>query len=361
MQMMVQNPSFRASVPDFVEVLRYSIYLGQGYEAYLPADSTFPISDIIVFAPRDVLQFNSKGKDLAEQITGKYSNIIESLVFTGGVSEKFLEGGASSGIERVMQSEFFGGKNGTFKTKERTLEMMKMYDYSFRQKDRFEKQNPRLEGFDKDYKAARKAGKSEEEATAYAKKEATKRWQKLSKDEQKAKLAKFEEMVTHQSVASDKELKQKQSEIDKYIDDAVKSGIISKQQAEEIRAEGEKQEKAISAKVDSKGAGKCLSKEEKVRYKKQLGLWCRMGAAVEMIYNNDLKFTLFKNSRELFDTKGNFKQNQLLNGVDPKCGMNWSFDPGTFASANVQGGPKGCTSITMNNPNSSHIIPIGNK
>ena len=63
----------------------------------------------------------------------------------------------------------------------------------------------------------------------------------------------------------------------------------------------------------------------------------------------------------MFDTKGNFKSNQLLNGVDPKCGMNWSFDPGTFATATVNGGPKGCKSITMNNPNSSHIIPIGEK
>jgi hypothetical protein len=180
MELMVKSPSFRQGVPDFVEVLRYSAYLGQGYEAYLPADSTFQISDIIVFAPRDILKQNTQGKDLAEQITGKVSNIIESLVFTGGVSEKFLEGGASSGIERVLQSEFFGGKDGKFKTKDRTLEMMNTYTFAFRNKDRFAKQNPRLEGFDKDYKAAIKVGKTEEEATEYAKKEASKRWTKLS-------------------------------------------------------------------------------------------------------------------------------------------------------------------------------------
>jgi hypothetical protein len=55
MEMMVKTPSFRQGVPDFAEVIRFSTYIGQGYEAYLPADSTFQISDIIVFAPLDKL------------------------------------------------------------------------------------------------------------------------------------------------------------------------------------------------------------------------------------------------------------------------------------------------------------------
>ena len=352
MEMQVKSPSFRQGVPDFVEVLRFSAYLGQGYEAYLPADSTFQISDIIVFAPRDILKQNVKGKDLAEQITGKFSNIIESLVFTGGISEKFLEGGASSGIERVLQSEFFGGKDGKFKTKERTLEMMNTYTFSFRNKDRFAKQNPRLEGFDADYKAAIKAGKTEQEATEYAKKEATKRWTKLSKEEQTKRLGKYEELVNQ--LPDDKGMAKQEKMIESYIDDAVKSGIISKEEAAEIRKEGEHQAALIAGKVDKKGAGNCLDKKGKDKYKKMVGLWARMGAAVEQIYNKDLKYTLFKNSRELFDTKGNFKKNQLLN----KCGMSWSYDPGIAATANVQGGPKGCMSLAMNNPNSSHIIPL---
>jgi hypothetical protein len=352
MEMQVKSPSFRQGVPDFVEVLRFSAYLGQGYEAYLPADSTFQISDIIVFAPREILKQNAKGKDLAEQITGKVSNIIESLVFTGGVSEKFLEGGASSGIERVMQSEFFGGKTGKFETKKRTLEMMNTYTFAFRNKDRFAKQNPRLEGFDADYKAAIKAGKTEDEATEYAKKEATKRWTKLSKEEQTKRLGKYEELVNQ--LPDDKEIAKQEKMIESYIDDAVKSGIISKEEAAEIRKEGEHQAALIAGKVDKKGAGNCLDKKGKDKYKKMVGLWARMGAAVEQIYNKDLKYTLFKNSRELFDTKGNFKKNQLLN----KCGMSWSYDPGIAATANVQGGPKGCMSLAMNNPNSSHIIPL---
>jgi hypothetical protein len=353
MELMVKSPSFRQGVPDFVEVLRYSAYLGQGYEAYLPADSTFQISDIIVFAPRDILKQNTKGKDLAEQITGKVSNIIESLVFTGGVSEKFLEGGASSGIERVMQSEFFGGKNGKFDTKKRTLEMMNTYTFAFRNKDRFAKQNPRLEGFDVDYKAAIKAGKTEDEATEYAKKEASKRWIKLPKEEQSKRLGKYED-ITNQ-LPDDKEIDKQEKLIETYIDDAVKNGIISKEEAVAIREQGKHQEALLMGKVDKKGAGNCLDKKGKDKYKRMVGLWARMGASVEQIYNKDLKYTLFKNSRELFDGKGNFKKNQLLN----KCGMSWSYDPGIAATANVQGGPKGCMSLAMNNPNSSHIISLG--
>jgi|688.fasta_scaffold40860_4 hypothetical protein len=352
MELMVKSPSFRQGVPDFVEVLRYSAYLGQGYEAYLPADSTFQISDIIVFAPRDILKQNTQGKDLAEQITGKVSNIIESLVFTGGVSEKFLEGGASSGIERVLQSEFFGGKDGKFKTKDRTLEMMNTYTFAFRNKDRFAKQNPRLEGFDKDYKAAIKVGKTEEEATEYAKKEASKRWTKLSKEEQSKKLGEYEDIINQ--LPDDKEIDKQEKMIESYIDDAVKSGIISKEEAFKIRKEGQHQGDLIAGKVDKKGAGNCLDKKGKDKYKRMVSLWARMGAAVEQIYNKDLKYTLFKNSRELFDGKGNFKKNQLLN----KCGMSWSYDPGIAATANVQNGPKGCMSLAMNNPNSSHIISL---
>jgi hypothetical protein len=138
MEMMVKTPSFRQGVPDFAEIIRFSAYIGQGYEAYLPADSTFQISDIIVFAPLDKLS----DKDIVDRLSESPSLLIETMVFTGGFSEKFMEGGAPSGEERLRQSIFRNG-NGSFKTQERLLNNMKVYNFTFRHKDKFIENNPR--------------------------------------------------------------------------------------------------------------------------------------------------------------------------------------------------------------------------
>ena len=136
MEMMVKTPSFRQGVPDFAEIIRFSAYVGQGYEAYLPADSTFQISDIIVFAPLDKLS----DKDIVDRLSESPSLLIETMVFTGGFSEKFMEGGAPSGEERLRQSVFRNG-NGSFKTQERLLNNMKVYSFTFRHKDKFIENN----------------------------------------------------------------------------------------------------------------------------------------------------------------------------------------------------------------------------
>jgi hypothetical protein len=98
-----------------------------------------------------------------------------------------------------------------------------------------------------------------------------------------------------------------------------------------------------------------------------LRTWTMMGAISEKINNNDLKYTLFKNSREEFDTKGNFKKNEIIDGVKVKPGMKWKYDPGIDARESVpsidkfkgmKNGPRGCKFLAMNNPNSASIIPI---
>lgn len=332
MEMMVKTPSFRQGVPDFAEIIRFSAYVGQGYEAYLPADSTFQISDIIVFAPLDKLS----DKDIVDRLSESPSLLIETMVFTGGFSEKFMEGGAPSGEERLRQSVFRNG-NGSFKTQERLLNNMKVYSFTFRHKDKFIENNPR----------------NRED------------WKKLPLEEQAKLLRKWEDEMNQ--MPDDKEIQSFQKQLDDTINDAVKAGIISADEVEKIRAQGKHQGELLVNKAKAKGAGNCLDKKNLEKYHNMLRLWTLMGAITEKINNNDLKYTLFKNSREEFDTKGNFKKNEIIDGVKVKPGMKWKYDPGIDATSSVssiekhkavKNGPKGCKFLAMNNPNSAHIIPI---
>ncbi len=333
MEMMVKTPSFRQGVPDFAEVIRFSTYIGQGYEAYLPADSTFQISDIIVFAPLDKLN----DKDIVDRLAESPSLLIETMVFTGGFSEKFMDGGAPSGEERIRQSVFKNG-NGSFNTQERLLENMKVYNFTFRHKDRFLENNPR---------------KRED-------------WTKLSVEEQSKLLRKWEDEMNE--MPSDKEINAFQSKLDKTIQDALKAGILKPDEIENIKEQGRHQGELLVNKAKAKGAGNCLDKVNLEKYHTMLRLWTMMGAISEKINNNDLKYTLFKNSREEFDTKGNFKKNEIIDGVKVKPGMKWKYDPGIDATASVpsisekhksvKNGVRGCKFLAMNNPNSASIIPI---
>ncbi len=332
MEMMVKTPSFRQGVPDFAEIIRFSAYVGQGYEAYLPADSTFQISDIIVFAPLDKLN----DKDIVDRLSESPSLLIETMVFTGGFSEKFMEGGAPSGEERLRQSVFRNG-NGSFKTQERLLNNMKVYNFTFRHKDKFIENNPR----------------NRED------------WKKLPLEEQAKLLRKWEDEMNQ--MPDDKEIQAFQKQLDTTIDDALKAGILSPDEVEKIRAQGKHQGELLVKKAMAKGAGNCLDKNNLQKYHNMLRLWTLMGAITEKINNNDLKYTLFKNSREEFDTKGNFKKNEIIDGVKVKPGMKWKYDPGIDATSSVpsiekhkavKNGPRGCKFLAMNNPNSAHIVPI---
>lgn len=330
---MMKTPSFRQGVPDFAEVIRYNIYLGQGLEAYLPADSTFQISDIIVFTPTEKMS----EKDLIKNLSESANLVIESLVFTGGVSEKVMDGGAPSGEERLKQSVFKNG-DGSFNTQERLLDNMKVYGFTFRNKDKFLEDNPR---------------KRED-------------WAKLSVEEQAKLLRKWEDDMNQ--MPSDKEFSLVQNQLDKTLEDALKAGIITPEEVEKIKAEGKHQGELLVNKAKAKGAGNCLDKKNLEKYHNMLRMWTMMGAICEKINNNDLKYTLFKNNREMFDSKGNFKDNEVIDGVNIKPGMKWKYDPGIDVTASVpsisekhksaKNGPRGCKFLAMNNPNSASIKPI---
>ena len=329
---MMKTPSFRQAVPDFAEVIRYNNYLGHGLEAYLPADSTFQISDIIVFTPKQKIAKT----DLVKKLSESANMIIESLVFTGGVSEKVLGGGAPSGEERLKQSVFKNG-NGSFNTQERLLNNMKVYNFTFRHKDKFIENNPR----------------NRED------------WKKLSLEEQAKLLRKWEDEMNE--MPSDKEFELVQNQLDKTLTDAVKAGILSPDEVEKIKAQGKHQGELLVKKAIAKGAGNCLDKKNLQKYHNMLRLWTLMGAITEKINNNDLKYTLFKNNREMFDSKGNFIDNEVIDGVDIKPGMKWKYDPGIDATSSVpsiekhkavKNGPRGCKFLAMNNPNSASIVPI---
>jgi hypothetical protein len=332
MEMMVKTPSFRQGVPDFAEVIRYSIYIGKGYEAYLPADSTFQISDIIVFAPLDKLD----DIDLVDRLSETPSLLIETMVFTGGFSEKFMDGGAPSGEERLRQSEFHNG-DGSFKTQERLLNNMKVYNFTFKHKDKFIENNPR----------------------------SRKDWKKLPLEEQAKLLREWEDEMNQ--MPDDEEIQSFQKQLDDTINDALKAGILTADEVEKIREQAKHQGELLVNKAKAKGAGNCLDKKNLEKYHNMLRLWTLMGAITEKINNNDLKFTLFKNSREEFDTKGNFKKNEIIDGVKVKPGMKWKYDPGIDATSSVpsiekhkavKNGPRGCKFLAMNNPNSASIVPI---
>ncbi len=298
--LMNNNPDFRAGVPDMQEIFDFVVKLGQGYAGFMPSASNWKVTDIVTYKPTQSFKFK-KGESPAEAIAKNLQTFKSTVLIEGGSSVKYEKGGASAGLDKILMTVY--NKHKGFDTQKELVKLFDTYQWSF---------TPGEES----------------------------------------------------RVKSEKEIQAKEAELNDTLNRAVAAGIISSEEKEEILAEGEKQAAAMAAKVEKKVPfekyKQCFGKspEEQKKnydnYKKQLGLWCKMGAMAEVINNNDARYQLFGNLRTKYPKKGAPKH-EVIDGVNVLSGMGWSYDPGISATG------KDCKYISMNNANSSHIEPIKRK
>lgn len=305
--MMNNNADFRAGVPDMQEIFDFMVKLGEGYAGFMPSASNWKVTDIVTYKATPDFKIKP-GQSPAEVISQNIQQIKSTVLLEGGASVKYEKGGASAGYDKIMMTVYNEHKG--FDTKKELLKLFEFYKWAFT------------------------PGKNEGNR--------------------------------YRSAA---EVTAKEKELNDTLNRAVSVGILDESQKKKILAEGESQAKRMEAKVEKKVPfakfKQCFGKTDKEQvsnyqtYKKQLGLWCKMGAVAEGINNNDMKYQLFSNLRTKYSKAkaGKVKPpvHEVIDGVSTLNGMGWSYDPGISATG------KECKFISMNNANSSHINPIRRK
>ena len=305
--MMNNNADFRAGVPDIQEIFDFMVKLGEGYAGFMPSASNWKVTDIVTYKATPDFKIKP-GQSPAEVISQNIQQIKSTVLLEGGASVKYEKGGASAGYDKIMMTVYNEHKG--FDTKKELLKLFEFYKWAFT------------------------PGKNEGNR--------------------------------YRSAA---EVTAKEKELNDTLNRAVSVGILDESQKKKILAEGESQAKRMEAKVEKKVPfakfKQCFGKTDKEQvsnyqtYKKQLGLWCKMGAVAEGINNNDMKYQLFSNLRTKYSKAkaGKVKPpvHEVIDGVSTLNGMGWSYDPGISATG------KECKFISMNNANSSHINPIRRK
>ena len=296
-KLMNANPEFRAGVPDMQEIFDFMVKLGQGYAGFMPSASNWKVTDIVTYKPSQEIRIK-KGESPAEAIANNFQNIISTSLIEGGLSVKYEKGGASAGYDKVLMTRYKKHKN--FDTQKEILTLFDTYKWSF-----------------------------------------------TPGEENRVKSA--------------EEIDAKEAELNSVLERAKKAGILTEEQITEIQMEGDEQAARMAAKVEKKVPFKnfkqCFGKTDKEQkanyenYKKQCGMWCKMGAIAEALNNNDMDYQLFGNLRTVYPKKGE-PRHETIDGVSTLSGMGWSYDPGIAATG------KECKYLSLNNANSSHIEPI---
>ena len=264
--------------------------------------SNWKVTDIVTYKPSQDLKIKP-GESPASAIANNFQAFISTALIEGGFSVKYGLGGASGGRERVMLTAY--KKHEGFNTQQELLKIMEIYNWSFQP-----------------------------------------------------------EKTDTERVRSIEEIQSNEQQLDSLLERAKSNGIITDKEIEEIKKEGAHQakllEKKIRKKIPFQKNKKCFGttpEEQKTGYEnyiRQCGLWCKMGAAVEVINNNDMEYQLFGNIRTKYPKKGT-PTHEVIDGVTTLSGMRWSYDPGINASG------KECKWLSMGNANSSHIVPIETK
>lgn len=299
-RLMNANPEFRAGVPDMQEIFDFMVKLGQGYAGFMPSASNWKVTDIVTYKPSQEIKIK-KGESPAEAIANNFQNIISTSLIEGGLSVKYEKGGASAGYDKVMMTVYKKHKN--FDTQKEIITLFDTYKWSF---------TPGQES----------------------------------------------------RVKSKEEIDAKEAELSSVLQRAKKEGILTDEDIAEIEAEGKAQSDRMAAKVEKKVPFKkykqCFGKTDKEQkqnyenYKRQCGMWCKMGAIAEKLNNNDMEYQLFGNLRTVYPKKGE-PRHETIDGVTTLSGMGWSYDPGIAATG------KECKYLSLNNANSSHIEPMKRK
>jgi len=133
----------------------------------------------------------------------------------------------------------------------------------------------------------------------------------------------------------------------------VESGIATEEEVKAAEDWAERRVESVLNKFKDMGVLDCMNDEEKVRFEETMKLYYKNQKISEVIYNNDLDYTNFKNSNQKFSiSKGKAVscQSENLDGVENPCYMKIKDDVGFNTS--TQGD---CTVVRPSNINPSEI------
>jgi hypothetical protein len=133
----------------------------------------------------------------------------------------------------------------------------------------------------------------------------------------------------------------------------VESGIATEEELKAAEDWAERRVEAVLNKFKGLGVLDCMSDEEKVRFEETMKIYYRNQKISEVLYNNDLDYTNFKNSNQKFSiSKGKAVkcESEDLDGVENPCYMKIKDDVGFN---DYQQGD--CTVVRPTNVNPSEI------
>jgi len=133
----------------------------------------------------------------------------------------------------------------------------------------------------------------------------------------------------------------------------VESGIATEEELNAAEEWANRRVEAVLKKFKDIGVFDCMNDEEKMRYEETVKLYYRNQKVSEILYNNDLDYTNFKNSNQKFNiSKGKAVkcESENLDGVEKPCYMKIKDDVGFNESK--QGD---CTVVQPTNRNPSEI------
>ncbi len=133
----------------------------------------------------------------------------------------------------------------------------------------------------------------------------------------------------------------------------VESGIATEEELKAAEDWAERRVEAVLKKFKGLGVLDCMSDEEKVRFEETMKIYYRNQKISEVLYNNDLDYTNFKNSNQKFSiSKGKAVkcESEDLDGVENPCYMKIKDDVGFN---DYQQGD--CTVVRPTNVNPSEI------
>ena len=154
--------------------------------------------------------------------------------------------------------------------------------------------------------------------------------------------------------ASLEKLKDRKQKLDDTVKWAINDGVISEEDAGLIDSYAERRADTLYEKFLKKGAGNCMDEKEKGRYKASISQYLKEMKMMEVINNNDLKYTKFGNSNQKISLKGGKPgkaYSEEIDGIKKPCYMKFKDDPGFSFSKT----PGGCVTATPTNRNPSEI------
>ncbi len=302
---MGNSVDLKDAAADFAEMKVALEKLSQGYAVYIPASEVFKISDILIINPIDTSELKlGNVKDLSNSL--KFLNV--ALEFVGGESVKYKGGGGGISDDKIKYSVY---RNKETRKKLYALTGVADKDYPEAQKG----------VYDFMYPSRKRSKKDGYPPTADA-------------------------LASRKEISDDTKAWAKQN------------GIMNEEEIESVDNYAEDRGNVLYEKFIKFGVGKNCgwSDDDHKNYKEALKQYLREMKMMEIINNNDLKYTKFANSDQkvgLKNGKPATAHSEELDGIIKPCYMKFKDDPGFSFSKDTSN--NNCITATPTNRNPSEI------